>query len=245
MRDLAPILPKILPLVRMLATDSDGERLNAVRLLGKTLKSAGASFHDLADAIGGNPAQVDEYGEAYWKPPSRRYAGSADFVAPRKPRRPPPKVSGPPLWEALNQAGRMAWLTKMTECDKLTVEQRTLAGELRAQAYSQPHKVMKPAQAAAINAIFAMAWVQYIRPIADVAPGDPRLPLRWSAANRESVKLVLQKAAPYLSHRDAQFARSAADRIQTNQHAFLDASNDELERLEQVLVEAYDLGARP
>ena len=38
-------------LVRLLATDRDGERLAAVAALGRTLKAAGHDWHDLADAV--------------------------------------------------------------------------------------------------------------------------------------------------------------------------------------------------
>ena len=244
MTDISPLLPKIEPLVRMLASDHDHEALSAVRALGRVLLSGDASFHDLADALN-RPSPPDDREDAYWRRPQRRYAGSADFVAPRRSHRPPPKPAGPPLWEALNKAAKMAWLTRVAECERLTLDQRTAAGQLRAQFFSQPHRSVKPAQAAAINAVFFQAWIQDVRPIEDVRPGDARLPLRWTGTNRELVRVVLSKAAPYLSDKDAQFARSAAHRIEINPHAFVEASNDELERLERLLVESYDLGARP
>jgi hypothetical protein len=48
---LAAIAPRVGQLLRLLASDSDGEALAACRALGRTLASAGADFHALAAAI--------------------------------------------------------------------------------------------------------------------------------------------------------------------------------------------------
>jgi hypothetical protein len=40
------------PLIRRLASNFDGERLECVRAIERTLQSGGASFHDLADTLG-------------------------------------------------------------------------------------------------------------------------------------------------------------------------------------------------
>ena len=50
------IAPKVASLVRLLASDQDGEALGAARALGRTLAGAGASFHDLAEAVEQPPA---------------------------------------------------------------------------------------------------------------------------------------------------------------------------------------------
>ena len=47
-----PALPPIISkLVRVSATESDGEALGAVRALGRTLKGSGLDFNDLAERI--------------------------------------------------------------------------------------------------------------------------------------------------------------------------------------------------
>lgn len=49
--------PRIQTLIRMLATDNDGEAVNAVRALGRALKAEGLDFHALAEG-GGVSAQT-------------------------------------------------------------------------------------------------------------------------------------------------------------------------------------------
>jgi hypothetical protein len=48
---LASIAPRLGALIRLLASDKDGECLAAARALGRTLESANSDFHDLAAAI--------------------------------------------------------------------------------------------------------------------------------------------------------------------------------------------------
>jgi hypothetical protein len=49
---LAPIAEKLRRCLRLLASDSEGEVVAAVRALTRTLKSAGLDIHALADSIG-------------------------------------------------------------------------------------------------------------------------------------------------------------------------------------------------
>jgi hypothetical protein len=49
--DLAAVAPRIAQLIRLLASDKDGEVVATARALARTLKSVGADFHSLADAI--------------------------------------------------------------------------------------------------------------------------------------------------------------------------------------------------
>lgn len=51
MNALAPIAPRLVPLVRMLGSPVDGEALAACRAIGRTLDTAGLDFHDLADVV--------------------------------------------------------------------------------------------------------------------------------------------------------------------------------------------------
>jgi hypothetical protein len=48
---LAVVAPRLGQLVRLLASDRDGEVLSAARALGRTLKGIGEDFHTLAAAI--------------------------------------------------------------------------------------------------------------------------------------------------------------------------------------------------
>jgi hypothetical protein len=49
--DLAPIAGKVGSLIRLLASDREGEVVAAARALGRTLKAHGADFHVLADRV--------------------------------------------------------------------------------------------------------------------------------------------------------------------------------------------------
>lgn len=48
-----PLPPRARILIPMLASDIDGEVINAVRALGRTLKAEGLDFHDLATGVSG------------------------------------------------------------------------------------------------------------------------------------------------------------------------------------------------
>ena len=54
MPDLAALVPRLDPLIRRLGSDHDGERLAVVAALARVLAANNATFHDLADRIGGN-----------------------------------------------------------------------------------------------------------------------------------------------------------------------------------------------
>jgi hypothetical protein len=69
MSNLSPIVPQIAKLVRLLATDNDGERQAAVNAIERKLGSVDASFHDLADLIekpnGNGGLSQDQMQEVY------------------------------------------------------------------------------------------------------------------------------------------------------------------------------------
>jgi hypothetical protein len=46
----APVADKLGKLIRLLASDRDGEVLAAVRATGRTLGGAGSNFHGIADS---------------------------------------------------------------------------------------------------------------------------------------------------------------------------------------------------
>jgi hypothetical protein len=72
---LSSIAPRIGRLVRLLASDKDGEVLAAARAIGRTLASAGQDFHALAEAVENAPHAVaphaastrDEPDDLNWK----------------------------------------------------------------------------------------------------------------------------------------------------------------------------------
>jgi hypothetical protein len=49
--DLAAVAPRIAQLIRLLASDKDGEVVATARALARTLKSVGADFHELANLV--------------------------------------------------------------------------------------------------------------------------------------------------------------------------------------------------
>ena len=51
MNTLAPVAPKIDPLIRRLGSTSDGEVVACVHAVRRQLDRAGLSFHDVADAV--------------------------------------------------------------------------------------------------------------------------------------------------------------------------------------------------
>ena len=59
MTALAPIAPKLGKLVRLLASDRDGEALAAARMIGRTLAGANLSFHDLAAVVEREPERAN------------------------------------------------------------------------------------------------------------------------------------------------------------------------------------------
>ncbi len=90
----AKILPRLDQLIRMLASDQDGEALAAARAIGRTLKADGATFHDLAEAVeaGRNSAPSNPYFDYAWDPPE-------------------PAHKAPPTWNELRDFERRDWLT--------------------------------------------------------------------------------------------------------------------------------------
>jgi hypothetical protein len=61
MNALAPVAPKLAPLLRLLASDNDGEALAAARAIGRVLAGAGLDHHALAAALA-DPSPTDPAG---------------------------------------------------------------------------------------------------------------------------------------------------------------------------------------
>jgi hypothetical protein len=68
---LAPVVPRISQLIRLLGSDNDGECLGAARAIGRTLASVDLDFHDLAlsvesSALAANHRPSDHHAMALW-----------------------------------------------------------------------------------------------------------------------------------------------------------------------------------
>ena len=59
MTALAPLRPRLAQLVRLFASDKDGEALAAARAIGRTLHAAGLDLHDFAASIEADPSPSD------------------------------------------------------------------------------------------------------------------------------------------------------------------------------------------
>jgi hypothetical protein len=57
---LAPIVSKLVPLVRMLSSDNEGEVINAARAIVRILKATGTDIHALAERVGSNGGKLSE-----------------------------------------------------------------------------------------------------------------------------------------------------------------------------------------
>lgn len=86
MSQLAPIVPKLRKLLPMLSSESEGEQLATVAAIKRTLSQKGFDLHDLADAIGAEPA--------------RHQVGPTDSA---------------PVWVMLSTASKLAWLAAVAE----------------------------------------------------------------------------------------------------------------------------------
>jgi hypothetical protein len=62
---LAPVVPIVAKLIRLMGSDKDGEILAAVHALRRVLAGAGLTLHDLAGAVALEPDQISDDGEAW------------------------------------------------------------------------------------------------------------------------------------------------------------------------------------
>jgi hypothetical protein len=120
---LAPVAPKLALLIPLLASDRDGEALGACRAIGRTLKSAGCDFHDLAAALT-TPS-----------PPRRRDAWPPDD-----------RELNPRCWTDIDRPEQGAWLSCMASSHALTRWERNFAFSIGEQIASQPWKSLSPKQ---------------------------------------------------------------------------------------------------
>jgi hypothetical protein len=125
MTALAPVAPKLAPLVRMLGSPVDGEALAACRAIGRTLKTAGCDFHDLAKAIEGPaeprvvvlyrdrepPARREPETGEHWRDMARRCLGHFGDLRPAERR----FLQDIIRWRGKPTAKQMTWLLAIAE----------------------------------------------------------------------------------------------------------------------------------
>ncbi len=158
MADLAPVLPKVVPLVRLLASENDGEALGAARAIGRVLNGAGLTLHDLAD----------------------RLTAPAPFVYVPRPPPPPPSPSSPspdshafrearqspwPSFSRLRHSERLAWMTAV-QGSPYSMEKDTKAAfyELQAKLTVRPHEIPTRKETNLFNRVVKTLWVLGVRP---------------------------------------------------------------------------------
>lgn len=137
MSALAPVFPKLRPLVRMLGSPIDGEALNAARAIGRVLQSAGSDFHDLARAL--------EAGER----------GSGE-------RARHDDQSTSPTWFLLTRGQKLAWLEIILDHSEPGGWAEAFALNVRERVATGAPLTTK--QAACVQARIMQAWQQGARP---------------------------------------------------------------------------------
>ena len=154
MSALTPIAARLGQYIKLLASDRDGEVLACVAAMKRTLSGQGLDLHDLAKSIA--------------EPNSTSFADlMADVLrrqeTPPNPTRTKPPAEVPPLFERLKRSARLEWLDHAAASDLLDDAERGLIVLLRAQVYSQPHKIVAPKQCAAISAALGKLWLAGVR----------------------------------------------------------------------------------
>ena len=152
-RALAPIASRLGQYIRLLASDQDGEVLACVAAMKRTLAGQGLDLHDFAKSIA--------------EPNATSFADLMADVLRQKPQAGPtatkPPADAPPLFERLKRSAKLAWLDHAAASDLLDDAERGLIVMLRAQVFSQPHKIVAPKQCAAISAALGKLWLAGVR----------------------------------------------------------------------------------
>ncbi len=107
-------------LIRLMASDQDGEVLSAVRKLAGVLGRAGKSFHDLADQV---QAGVETVRPAEptppWHRPQQAWTPAETWGEDTEVDEEQEEELKPPVYAALKQYQRLAWLQLVLERQKL------------------------------------------------------------------------------------------------------------------------------
>ena len=145
MSALAPIRPRLAPLIRRLATTFDGERLATVGAIERTLKGAQLDFNDLAAAVEVEP---EERVVIMWR----------DRPHPKRP------VDGPPAWSDLSNKERIAWLDAIRTAAWVSEWERKFASDMWAHASYLASRPVSDRQKASLDRLLVRAFAQGTRP---------------------------------------------------------------------------------
>lgn len=137
MNSLAPILPKLSPLILMLDSDSDGEALNALRALRRRLRADGFDFHDIVAAI---------------EPRHPVRCGSAGQNHHRHER---------PVWSHLPTEGRLIWLRAIHDVSEPSTWQHDFTANI--ERLISAGRLLTPKQSAAAHSLLVDAWNRGLR----------------------------------------------------------------------------------
>ncbi len=145
---------KIDAMIRLLASDKDGEVVNAARAIGRLLKAAGKSFHDLADAVAGKGGAMER--RAY----EPAYSPYNAWDPPYEDRERPPA----PRWGDLRPFERLDWISAILKKLTLDAGDQDAVTKLRFQLINRRDQGVIRAQVALFNRLMARAWKVGVRP---------------------------------------------------------------------------------
>ena len=134
-------IPKLPQLLLLLSSDQPGEVVTAAHAIGRALKTAGADWHDLAEAISRpEPAPVVIHVEC---PPARP--------------RPRPHDSAP-TWAKLTLKQRRAFLQGLQDQPWLSAWETEFVTSIARQVSGWCPRDVSPKQTAVLDGLLARAW---------------------------------------------------------------------------------------
>ena len=148
-------IPKVQQLIRLMASDQDGEALGAVRAMARLLKSKGNDFHDLAGAISAMPAQE----RAIDSPFAWDAAGyEPDYYEPT-PR------GACPTWSSLRGFERKDWASVVVKkFETRAADDRQAMIKLRFKIINAPDRALTHQEQRLFDRMVRLAWTAGLRP---------------------------------------------------------------------------------
>jgi hypothetical protein len=138
----AAIADKIAAINPRFASDHDGEVVACARAIERTLRGAGADWHDLV-ATFRNGAAVVVVGEK---------------APPPRPAPQPRKPNSEPKWDSLSISDRIAWLSVCVEQAHLSAWEQGFAENILASLRDDPYRPLSPKQKTVLNRIIRDAF---------------------------------------------------------------------------------------
>jgi hypothetical protein len=145
MNPLPALPPNLTKLVRLLASDSDGEVLATARAIGRTLKGSGLDFNALATRI-----------ELCARQPEVR-------IVYREPEAPRPS-DRLPVWSDLNRSARFAWLAAIRHQTWLSDWEEDFVADMHATVFASYAPRFSPKQVISLNRLLAKAHARGVKP---------------------------------------------------------------------------------